>query len=109
LSYILGIVAVVLFFVVLHYTTELDKKQKISITLAIFTIVSGAVFYNDYSNKERDRIIELELKYNQNKNLHCDGVDVNRSDFEYSSGTQVFIGKKNTPHSNRIISITQCQ
>lgn len=109
MSYILGVVGVILFFVILHYFSDLDNRQKISITLFVLIVVSSAVLYNNYAERERERIVELELNYIQNKNMICDGVEVNQSNFEYSQGTQVFIGKKNSPHYERIISITQCQ
>ncbi len=109
MSYIIGLVVVLLFFVALHYFTELNYMQKGGITLFFIVIVGAAIAYNNMADAEREHMLTVELKYSQNKTIVCEGVDVNRSTFSFSVGTHTFIGRKDTPHYNRMFSVNQCQ
>ncbi len=109
MSYILGLVIVALFFIVLHYFTELDGKQKGFVTLFFILLVGGAIAFNEMQDAERAHLAAVELKYSQNKTVVCDGVDVNKNTFSFSVGTHTFIGRENTPHYNRMFSSNQCQ
>ena len=109
MSYIFGLVVVGLFFVALHYFTELKTAQKGGITLFFVLLVGGAIAFNEMQDAERAHLAAVELKYSQNKTIVCDGIDVNKSTFSFSVGTHTFIGRENTPHYNRMFSSGQCQ
>lgn len=109
MSYILGLAAVGILFLVLHNFTELDHKQK-GIVSAVFAGVIAAMYlFNVYTDHQRDLVTQVALKYQQNKSLTCNGIEVNQSNFSYSVGTQTFIGRENTPHYGQLISATECQ
>jgi len=109
MSYIFGLIVVGLFFVALHYFTELKVAEKMAITLFFILVVGGAIAYNDMADAERTHLAAVELKYAQNKTVKCDGVDVNKSTFSFSVGTHTFIGRENSKHYNRMFSVDQCQ
>ena len=109
MSYILGLAAIGVFFLVLHNFTELDNKQKGGVTVVLLGLVLSMYLFNIYSDGERDHVTAMALKYKQNKTLTCKGVDVNQSNFSYSVGTQTFIGLINTPHYGKLISATECE
>lgn len=109
MAYILGLVVVFAFFAVLHYFTGLDTRQKAVVTLVVLAIIGGAVFYNDVQNKQRDHALEMHRLFEQGRTITCEGIEVNATNFEYSSGTQIFIGKEKTPHYARMINVAQCR
>ncbi|NOQ29892.1 MAG: hypothetical protein GQ570_02090 [Helicobacteraceae bacterium] len=109
MSYILGVAVLVIFFVVLHYFTEFEKEEKIKITVALAVIIGSGIAYNSYTYAQRAHITKVELQYAQNRTFECSGVEINNKTFSYSVGTQVFIGKKNTPNFERMIPISECK
>ena len=54
-------------------------------------------------------MMNVVLKFKQNKTVNCNGIDVNNSQYTLSIGTYTFIGKENTPHYSQMISVTECQ
>lgn len=109
MAYLFGIALLILLFVVLHLFTEITLKQKIGAVFIVALLISGAYWFNLSSEKRRIHLEEVLLNYTQGKNISCNGIDVNNSVFSYSSGTQTFIGLKNTTMYGRIISLDQCQ
>ncbi len=109
MGYILGLLAVILFFAAMHYFTELTVTQKAGATLFFVLIIAGALYYNHYQNLEREHITKIALKFEQHKKIVCDGVEVTPKDFTQSVGTYTFIGKEGTPHAGRMFSFEQCQ
>jgi hypothetical protein len=109
MAYIFGIVVVGLFFLVLHYFTELDKKQKTIVTSFVLVVILGAIAFNTYSSSQREVMLNAVRAFNQNKTITCDGVDVNKTNFTLSVGTYTFIGKKDTPFYEQMISASKCK
>jgi len=109
MAYIAGLVIVGLFFLSLHYFTELEKKQKILVTSIILLIITGAIAYNNYSNAQRQKMLDAVLKFNQDKTIECNGIKVSKENYTLSIGTYTFIGKKNTPHYAEMISASSCR
>jgi len=109
MAYIAGLVVVGFFFLSLHYFTELTKSQKVTVTAIVLAIVLSAIAFNAYSASQRDKMLNVVLKFKQSKTVHCNGLDVNNSDYTLSTGTYTFIGKKNTPHYSQMISASSCE
>jgi hypothetical protein len=109
MAYLFGLIVVALFFLVLHYFTELDKKQKLAATLIVLVIIGAAVGYNGYQDSARAKVTQIELEYNQGHTIRCGDVDVTKATFDYSVGTQTFIGREGTEHYSRMISAYECQ
>lgn len=109
MAYIIGLVVVGLFFLALHYFTDLKTSQKAAITAIILAIIAGAIAYNSYAYAQRDNMLNVVLKFNQNKTVKCNSIDVNNTNYTLSVGTYTFIGKKNTPNYGQMISVSECK
>jgi len=108
-GYIIAVVFGITLFLGLHYFTELTKNQKISIFIAVLAVVFSAVAYNNYNSMKTKTMMDAVLRFNQNKTIKCDGIDVNNTNFTLSVGTYTFIGKKNTPNYEKMVSASQCK
>lgn len=100
---------VVLLFAWMHFFTELSSKQKGTITLAITLLISAAIAYNVAADRDRAHVTDIELRYRHGETLRCAGVEVNASTFDYSDGTQSFVGLKATPYYQQIFNVRECQ
>jgi len=109
MAYIAGLIIVGLLFLSLHYFTELNKSQKITISAIVLAIILSAVAFNAYSSAQRDKMLNVVLKFKQSKTVHCKGIDVNNSNYTLSVGTYTFIGKENTPNYGQMISASSCE
>ena len=109
MAYILGLIVVGLFFLSLHYFTELNHKQKIMTSAIVLGIILAAIAYNTYSDAQRDNMMMVVTKFNQGKTVECQGVDVNSSLYDLSTGTYTFIGKEKTPNYGQMISVSSCK
>ena len=109
MAYIAGLVIVGFFFLSLHYFTELNKHQKAIVTAIVLAIVFGAISFNAYSSSQRDKMLNVVMKFKQNKTVKCNGIDVNNSLYTISIGTYTFIGKQNTPNYGQMISASTCE
>ncbi|MFA7353803.1 MAG: hypothetical protein WCZ70_04175 [Sulfurimonadaceae bacterium] len=109
MGYIAGLILVGLFFLVLHYFTELTRNQKAVVTTLALAIVLSAVAFNAYSNTQREKMLNVVMKFNQHNTVNCNGVDVNSTNYTLSIGTYTFIGKENTPHYGEMISASRCE
>ena len=109
MAYIAGLIIAGLFFVALHYFTELNKQQKLVITASVLLLILSAIAYNTYSSMQRDQMMSAVLKFKQGKTIKCDENDINSSNYTLSIGTYTFIGKKGTPNYAQMISASSCQ
>ena len=109
MAYLAGLVIVGFFFLALHYFTELTRHQKTMITAVTLVVVLSAVAFNTYSNAQRDKMLNVVMKFNQNKTVQCNGIDVNNSDYTISIGTYTFIGMEKTPNYGQMISASSCE
>ncbi|MCD6258193.1 MAG: hypothetical protein J7J31_01195 [Helicobacteraceae bacterium] len=109
MAYIIGLIVVALFFLSLHYFTELTRSQKITISLLTLSIIVAAIAYNSYSAQQRESIMQTVTKFEQNKTVRCEGIDVNSTNFTLSTGTYTFIGKKDSPYYGQMVSASKCQ
>lgn len=109
MGYLLWFGIVVLAFAWMHYFTELSARQKGTISAVVTLLIAGAIAYNVRSDREREHITAIELKYRSGQTLVCGRVEVNATTFDYSVGTQSFIGLKGTPHYQRIFNARECE
>ncbi|MDA7817265.1 hypothetical protein N9A28_03650 [Sulfurimonas sp.] len=108
MAYIAGLVIVGLFFLSLHYFTELTKQQKILVTASVFSVVILAIAFNTYSSSKRENMLNVVTKFNQGKKVNCDGLEVDNNSYTLSIGTYTFIGKENTDNYGQMISASTC-
>jgi energy-coupling factor transporter transmembrane protein EcfT len=108
-AYIGGLIITGLFFLALHYFTELTKSQKLAISTIVLLIIVSAILYNNFMAQQRDKILNVVTIFNQGKTIHCNGVEVNKDLYTLSIGTFTFIGKENTPIYGQMISASTCE
>lgn len=109
MAYIIGLVVVVLFFLALNYFTEFNRSQKLTTSAILFAIILMAIMFNTYNDNKNQHTLDVAIKFKQGKTVKCDGVDVNSSLYELSTGTYTFIGKENTPNYGKMISASICE
>ena len=109
MGYLLWFGIVVLLFAWMHYFTELGTKQKTLISAVLTLIISGAIAYNIAADRDREKVIRVEQQYHSGETLMCRGTEVNATTFDYSVGTQSFVGLKGTKHYQQIINARECE
>jgi len=109
MAYIAGLVIVIIFFIVLHYFTELSKSQKIIATFVILAIILFAIFYNTNNSAQREKMMNVITSFKQGKNITCNDIQINNKNYTLSIGTFTFIGKENTPNYGKMISASDCE
>jgi lipopolysaccharide export system protein LptC len=109
MSYIIGLIAIAVFFSALHYFTELNHKQKLGISVVLALIIAMMYAWNVKEAKNQERVNGVILKYNQGHAVSCKGVDVNQTTFDLSTGTQTFIGREGTDHYTEMYSAVDCE
>ena len=109
MTYIIGLLIVIIFFIAMRYFTEFDIYQQISIAVVILSILAVAVMYNEYTKQKSQKLLDVTLKYNQGKTIKCNGKDVNSTNYSLSIGTYTFIGRKNTANYEEMISASDCE
>jgi flagellar biosynthesis/type III secretory pathway M-ring protein FliF/YscJ len=108
-AYIGGLIVAALFFLALHYFTELNKTQKTIVSVTVFAIIMSAVAFNAYSSQQREQMLSTVLKFKQGKTITCNQKEVNSTNYTLSIGTYTFIGKKDTPNYAEMISASSCK
>ena len=109
MGYITAVAIVAILFIIMHYFTELPHTQKITITTILLGFILFAWGYNLHKEKEREKMLEIVIKYKQGKTIKCNKYDVNTTYFSLSTGTYTFIGKENTPYYAVMISAYDCK
>jgi len=109
MPYIFGVGLLLLLFVVMHFFTEISAKQKITTVSILAIFILGAYLFNKNTEDRRVHLQEVLIEFTNNKTISCDGMDVNNREFSYSSGTQTFLGIKDTKKFGRLISLDKCK
>ena len=109
MTYIIGLVLIGLFFLALHYFTDLNNSQKWWVTTMVLSLLAMAVMFNEYQNQLAEKTRSVALHFNQGKTIQCEDINVTQETFTLSVGTYTFIGKENTPQAGEMISVADCE
>ena len=109
MTYIIGLIIIGLFFLALHYFTDLNKSQKWWVTTMVLSLLAMAVMFNEYQNQLSEKTRSIATKFNQGKTIKCEEIEVSPELYTLSVGTYTFIGKENTPHAGEMISVADCE
>jgi len=109
MAYLLGIVVLLILFTVLHFFTEISLKQKIITIVILTSFIIGAYLFNQNTQERRAHLEGVLLEFTHGEHITCNGIDVSKNNFSYSSGTQTFLGLKETKMFGRIISLDRCE
>ena len=86
-----------------------NKKQKLlSLILGVLTLILIGI-YTIKTNENNKFDFEIIAAYNRGENIKCDGIEINNKEFNLSSGTLSFLGKKDTKYYGKVISIDKCR
>jgi len=108
-AYLAGLIITGLFFLSMHYFTELNKKQKALVSVIVLLVIFLAIGFNKYNSLAQEKMMNVVLLYNQGKTVDCDGLEVNKDMYTLSVGTYTFIGKKGTDNYSKMISASTCK
>ena len=109
MTYIYGIIVIGLFFAALNYFTDLNHTQKWWVTTIVLSILAIAVMFNDYNEAQSKKTLDIVMRFNQDKTITCEEVEVTNTEFTLSTGTYTFIGKEGTPNYSKMISLSTCE
>jgi len=109
MAYLFGIALLGLLFIVLHFFTEISLKQKLITVSLLSVFILGAYLFNLNSEKRRLHLEGVLLEFTHGETIVCNDFDVNNSKYSYSSGTQTFLGLKESKMFGRLISLDSCQ
>lgn len=109
MTYIYGIIVIGVFFAALNYFTDLSHSQKWWVITAVLSILSIAVMFNEYSDSQSKKTLNIAMQFNQNKTVICQGLEINNTNYTLSTGTYTFIGKQNTPNYGQMLSVSDCK
>lgn len=109
MAYLLGIILTLILFSAFYFFTEIPLKQKLMIFSSFTILILGAIYFNNLEAKQRDKISNMVILFQQGKNIQCNTMEVNSSNFTLSVGTFTFIGKRDTPYFGQMFSLSKCQ
>ena len=109
----IGYIAIAVFITTVYLAidkfTDFSRIKKVLITLASFILLAMLYQYESFNDRQRQNTYTLLLAYENNKTLSCNDMEVNKKNFNYSSGGHSFLGKATAPYSNAIVSIFECK
>jgi len=109
MAYFFGFAILGLIFIVLHFFTDISLKQKFGTVIVLGLFILGAYLFNLSTEERRLHLEEVLIEFTQGQHISCNSFDVSSQLFSYSSGTQTFIGLKDTNMSGRLISLDSCK
>ena len=109
MAYLFGIAVLLILFTVLHFFTEISLKQKVATVVILGSFILGAYLYNQNTQERRLHLEGVMLEFTHGEDIKCNDIVVNNKLFSYSSGTQTFLGLKETKMFGRLISLDRCE
>jgi len=99
---------------VVHYFTDFGKRVKYSILIALALGWLAIAAYSYYQNQKRIYHDMLYYHYKQGETLVCKApfgaeVEVDRTRFDFISGTLVFVGREGTPYEGLVVPLEECR
>ena len=95
--------------VVVYFFTELTQRLKMTILLSLllgWLLVFGYTLLQD---RKRGLHEKLLFAFNHGKNLICKSLQVDKTNFNFVSGTLVFVGKEGSKFEGLVIPIDECR
>ncbi|PAF41310.1 hypothetical protein [Helicobacter sp. 11S03491-1] len=96
-----------LYFILRDFGVITPKQKLISLsTLIVFGILIALYSYFQSQSDRKDFMLQTAFK--RGESLECNGIIINKENFNLVTGTLSFIGKKNTPMNNIIVPLDKC-
>lgn len=104
---VLALTLLLLYFILRDFGIITSKQKIIALTALILFGVLAAI-YSYFQSKSDKNDMMLQTAFLRGQSLECDGIIINKENFNLVTGTLSFIGKKNGPMNNIIISLDKC-
>lgn len=112
MSYILiaAVIFVILFLVpmLLGVLQKLTKQQIIAVYSIIGAVLAVIGFFTYLQDSSNEKNLEVMKAFGRGETLRCREQAINSEEFNLVTGTQVFVGKKNSKMQDMVISVEDC-
>ena len=113
LLFIIFITLVITLIVAIAKDSEsIDKKKRIGIALSLVLIVILGGIYTTIQDQNARNLYELQNAFERGEELHCQvegkTLNVQKEDFEITSGIKSLQGKVNSPYKGLSILLESC-
>ncbi|MDO7252797.1 hypothetical protein [Helicobacter cappadocius] len=105
---VLFLALLILYFVLRDFGV-FTRKQKIICIAGLVILGIFIMIYSYFQSRSDKNDMILQATFLRGGSLDCDDVIVNKENFNLVTGTLSFIGKKNGPMNNIIISLDKCR
>ncbi|PAF41896.1 hypothetical protein [Helicobacter sp. 11S02596-1] len=105
---VLALTLSLLYFILKDFGIITPKQRTIAlVALVLFGVFAGV--YSYFQSKSDKNDMMLQTAFLRGQSLECNGVIINRENFNLVTGTLSFIGKKDGPMNNIIIPLDNCK
>ncbi len=94
---------------VVYFFTELTKRLKMAIVLSLVLGWFLIFVYSLYQDGKRKKHEVLLFNFRHGKNLICNKVKVSKKEFNFISGTLVFVGKEGSEVEGLVVPLDRCE
>jgi hypothetical protein len=103
------IVLFIAFWIITHSNPSFSTKKKIVVSVLFLALISLVVFYENKVVKEGINNRNIINAFNQDRNITCKATIVNKSKFDFMSGSLSFIANKNnTKQQGLVVPVESC-
>ena len=99
---------IVIGYIIYAIANEIKNSKLISAIL--FSILIGIISLWTSSQRDKEeRHAKVLNLFQRNQTITCDDVSINKKEFNFISGTLVFLGKKDTNLQGQIFKLDNCK
>jgi hypothetical protein len=103
---LLSVVAILL---ISKLLTKVRKQEKYNISIATVIVLFAIGVYTGFQDKINQQNYNIVIAFNQGKTIICNSKEINDRDYNYVSGTSVFVAKESSVHKGDLIRVSDCQ
>ena len=107
IAVILASIAIITF-IIYAVANKIKNHKTISVGLFLTLLIAISVLTNIQRNTEKQHAKMMNI-FNRDKTIICNEIKVNKKDFNFISGTLVFIGKEKSDFQGTMIPLDECE
>ncbi|MFP4332072.1 MAG: hypothetical protein ACLFQJ_02120 [Campylobacterales bacterium] len=102
------IVFLVFLYLLLLMLPQVSKTDKIkALALFIVLIIAASLYEVQRDSSDKKMFMAIEA-FKNGETLNCNGVEVNKKNFNFVSGTNTFLGKNDSNYSMQRYQVKDC-
>jgi hypothetical protein len=105
---VIFILAVVTILLISTLLTKVRKKEKYNLTIATIIVLFIISIYSGFQDKIKQQHYEYVMAFTKGKTLICKSKNINNKEYNYVSGTSVFVLKDSTKSGTNLIKLSEC-